>query len=142
MGSKEDIRINKSFIETEVGAGVWYLNKSTKFVWTGKISKEAFFGLQKDLKAKLSEEHFYPRKISAIEALQTDWNRFDNPIDEFIDRYLNKYGRFHYVTKEENKRVSIHQRVENFIRPEVAYQKAGIKLIDWTIAKEEIFDTT
>ena len=139
-GSKKDIENYKSFIETNIGAALWYINKSTKLLWSGKISAKALYELKDNPNSKLSEEHFYPRKISAREVLKTDWSNFDDAKEEFINRFLNKYGRFHYVTKNENKIVAQYQKVGNFRNPEDSYQKAGIKLIDWIYAKEELFD--
>ncbi len=54
---------NKKFIETTIGAAIWYLPKNHKILFTGKISKDAI------LKGERSEDHLYPRKISALELL-------------------------------------------------------------------------
>ena len=136
-GSKKEY---KSFIETEIGAGIWYINKVKKILWSGKISEKALYEIKHNPNVKLCEEHFNPRKVSAVEVLSTEWSSFENPQEEFINRFLSKYGKFHYVTKNENKIVAKFQKIEDFISPEDSYQKAGIKLIDWMLHGNKVME--
>tara|TARA_B100001250_G_C19775680_1_gene779428 strand:+ start:678 stop:1130 length:453 start_codon:yes stop_codon:yes gene_type:complete len=113
---------NKRLIETTIGAAIWYLPKSKKFLFTGKISKEA-----KEKKEK-SEDHLYPRKIAAMEILNLNWSEEVNPLKTILNLFLKKYGRYNYVSKTENKKLIPFQKSGVFISPEIAYKKAGIEL--------------
>ena len=115
---------NKSFIETTVGAAIWYLPKTKDLLFTGKISKEAM------KKGEKSEDHLYPRKITAQEILQFDWEDENNPVETLSNLYIQKYGRYNYVSKMENKRLIKYQKIGVFVDPETAYENAGIELVD------------
>jgi len=115
---------NKSFIETTVGAAIWYLPKKRDLLFTGKISKEAM------KKGEKSEDHLYPRKITAQEILQFDWEDENNPVETLSNLYIEKYGRYNYVSKMENKRLIKYQKIGVFVDPETAYENAGIELVD------------
>lgn len=120
----------KAFIETIIGAAIWYLPHTHKY-WTGKISKAAKEALLLDKKARLTKEHQYPRKLAAKELLQaTDRNV---PI---LELYEDIYAKFNIVTPLENKKISQYQRDGIFIDIESAYQSAGIELLE--ITNEEL----
>ena len=53
----------RRFIETTVGAAIWYLPKNNKVLFTGKISLDAI------KKNERSEDHLFPRKIAATESV-------------------------------------------------------------------------
>jgi hypothetical protein len=57
----------KAFIETMVGAAIWYIPKPRN-AWTGFVSIEAiksFHPSSNIAEPKFSEEHVYPRKVAA-----------------------------------------------------------------------------
>jgi len=112
-----------SFIETTIGAAIWYLPKDHDLLFTGYISVEAV------TKNERSEDHLYPRKIAAKYLLDYDWSNESEPLNHLIDRYLKRFGRYNYVSKTENKKLVKFQRHGVFTTPEDAYEKAGIKLI-------------
>src|SRR5688572_17164277 len=58
----------KTFIETIIGAALWYLPHTHKY-WTGRISKDAKEALTLNRKSNLTKEHQYPRKLAAKELL-------------------------------------------------------------------------
>ncbi|MEI7581803.1 hypothetical protein [Runella sp.] len=49
-----------------------------------------------------------------------------------LDIYENKYAKFNYVTPQENKSLSRHQRDDVFIDIETAYKEANIELVEMT----------
>lgn len=110
----------KSFIETIIGAGIYYL-PITKKTYTGLISENGLLE-QYD---KLVKEHEFPRKISAKLLLESP----PNSLDEFIDLYYTKYGLWNLVTKKENTALKKFQKSNIFETPKLAYEKANIKLI-------------
>ena len=101
----------KSFMQTVVGAAIFYLPKRTRELWDGKISKQALadhhpdFGIKNP---KLSEDHIYPRKDSAKELLENDWS--EKTVDDLINCYCRKLGKFTYVTQRENKELIKYQK--------------------------------
>jgi hypothetical protein len=118
----------KAFIETMVGAAIWYKPKP-KNAWTGFISLEALKAFHPDsgiVSPKLSEEHVYPRKVAArllLENMKLDGNTL-------LELFTTKYGRLHYITPDENKAVIRFQKDAVFVEPESAYKNAGIQLIN------------
>lgn len=127
---KADIRTDqKSFIETIIGAAIWYLPHTYEY-WTGKISKSAKEALTINRKAKLTKEHQHPRKLAAKELLTA----FDRKV-RIIELYEDKYALFNLVTPQENKKISQYQRDGIFVDVEGAYSAAGIELIQ--ISQEE-----
>ena len=116
---------NKRFIETTIGAAIWYLPKNNKILFTGKISKDAI------KKKEKSEDHLYPRKIAAKELLNFDWDKPDDPVNHIASLFMKKYGKFNYVSKTENKKLIKFQKSEIFETSEIAYKKAGVVLIDY-----------
>ena len=124
----------KALIETMIGAAIWYIPKPSD-AWTGKMSTGVLKAFHPDsgiTKPKFSEEHVYPRKVAARMLLE------DNALDgaTMVKVFREKYGRLHYITPEENKSVQPYQRVAVFSTPDVAYIKAGIKLIQ--IAQQDL----
>lgn len=122
----------KAFLETLIGAGIWYLGKG---VWTNKISTNVVKSFHPDsgeIEPKYTEDHEYPRKVAARELLQMDWKNFDNKTDKLIQLFKDKYGRVNYVTKNENSRLTKFQKVDVFISPKLAYQNANVQLINIT----------
>ena len=117
----------KAFIETIIGAAIWYIPKPKNF-WTGKISVEAIKMFQnKDIeKPKLSEEHDIPRKFAAKELLET--NIFLSA--EYVEKqFTEKYCKINYITQEENKKAIKYQRTDVYHNSEEVYKKANINLI-------------
>ena len=109
----------KQFIETTIGAALFYLpaNKSQHF--TGCVSEEYLNG------GKECKEHLYPRKYSARQLLI-------NPpadIDELIDICNHKYLQYNITTPAENRRLLPYQKVDTFVSPEHSYAAAGITLV-------------
>lgn len=120
----------KKLIETILGAAIWYLPHNEKY-WTGKISECAKKALENNKKAKLTKEHQFPRKIAAKELLKEKGKIANNEIS-LQKLYEEKYAKFNFVTPQENKKISKHQRDGVFSDIETAYQKAEIKLIEIT----------
>ena len=120
--SNED---SKRFVETTIGAAIWYLPKNTKLLFTGKISRDAI------IKNERSEDHLFPRKIAAQEILEFDWEAESDPVGKLCNIYLLKYGRFNYVSKVENKKLIKFQKSSVFTDADTAYAKAKIELVDF-----------
>ena len=119
----------RHYIETILGAAIWYLPTS-KELWNGKVSLrvlEDFHPASAISKPRMTEDHEYPRKVSAIELMRRSWSA-EATID-MLELYLTKYGRFSYINPTENKVLVKHQKSHIFDNPEAAYVAAGIKLV-------------
>jgi hypothetical protein len=124
----------KAFIETMIGAAIWYIPKPSN-AWTGRISVAALKAFHPDSgvqKPKFSEEHVYPRKITAQQLLE------DVRLDSInlTALFREKYGRLHYITSDENKAVQPYQRIDTFSNPDDAYANAKIILVE--VAQEDL----
>jgi len=117
----------KSYIETMIGAALWYIPKPLD-AWTNHISLKllkAFHPKSKVENPRISEEHVYPRKLAARMLLTKD----DLSPELLKESFYNKFSRLHYITPEENRTAQQFQRVNIFNNPEEVYVKAGITLI-------------
>lgn len=116
----------QSLIETMVGAAIWYVPRSYD-AWTGKISFRAIksFHPRYSAKPKLSEEHIFPRKLAARQSLR------DTKLTEtkFRKLFRSLYGKLHYVTPVENKRLVAFQKGETFFDIKNIYRSADVELI-------------
>ena len=110
----------QKFIETAIGAALFYLPRRKNLHYSGFISPEALDT------GKECEEHMFPRKIAA-EALLTT---VPDTIEELEHVCNTLYLRFHIVTPEQNTRLRPYQKREVFTTPTAAYEKAGISLIE------------
>ena len=122
----------RAYIETMVGAGLWYLSKG---IWTGNMSISAielYLPQPGEDKAKYTEDHEYPRKVSGMELLKRNWDVDVDVTQSLIHLYNNKYGKVNYVTKNENSRLTKFQRVGVFTTPLQAYENAEINLVEIT----------
>jgi hypothetical protein len=113
----------KDFIETTIGAAIFYLPGAR--CWSGMISES----LANNPSLKKVVEHEYPRKISAKNLLAVNWENVDNPVEELKNLYYTKYGRFNYVTKEENSKLRVFQKGGIFTTPKESYAKCNIQLV-------------
>jgi hypothetical protein len=109
----------RAFMETTVGAAIFYLPSAKAVHFTGMISEEVACG------GKSSQEHLYPRKVSGRALLMDPPATFD----EFVSLCNNKYLRYNLTTKAENKRLVPFQKVDVFVSPEQSYAHAGIVLV-------------
>lgn len=115
-------KAQKIFIETTIGAAIWYLPKNKKILFTGKISLDAL------AKNERSEDHFYPRKIAARELLERAQK---NTVTDVVELFLEKYGRYNYVSKSENKNLIKYQKLNNFVNSEESYKRANVTLVKY-----------
>ena len=122
----------RGYMETLIGAGIWYLPSDKKLLYSGKISERAYNSLINPLeKTKLVEEHGrVPRKVAG------NWlyNKYLNTIRKNPEKlkaiYLDEIGQYNLVLKDENLSIAKFQRSHVFIDEATAYQNAGIKLIE------------
>ncbi len=95
----------RGYLETMIGAALWYL-PVPKECWTRKISVEAIkvhHPASEVQEPKLTADHEYPRKIAAADLLTRYASEHVNLKDELLPLYVNKYGRFNYITPHENR---------------------------------------
>lgn len=120
-------RNQKQFIETIIGAAIWYLPKNSKEFWTGYISINALKNhlSKKEAKPKLTEDHIIPRKVAAERLLKL---KIINT-EIIIKRYKEEYGKFNLITPEENRKLMPFQQRGKYKGWKNAYQKAHIQLI-------------
>ncbi len=118
----------EGFIETMIGAAIFYLSQWNWIFFTGKISEEAR-KLFKDGKPvrELTPEHEFPRKLAGKKLLTTA-TELDN-LRKFESRLL-EYGRWNLVTPSENNKLRKFQTEKQFVSPEDSYSRAGIKLVE------------
>ena len=122
----------RGLLETLVGAGIWYLPNVPE-LYTGKISKAALEKLQSNPKGtKLVEEHAIPRKVAGKFLFTTYLEDLKNDSSVLIRLYLESFGRYNLVLKEENDRLKKFQKSSVFTTEEEAYQQAGIVLMDFS----------
>jgi len=127
----------RAFLQTLIGAGIWYLPSDKRLLFNGKISQAALDQLKTDPKTKLVEEHFIPRKIAG-QALYSNYLEEIKSNDSFLQElYLQKIGKFNYVLKVENSRLAKFQRADKFIDEESAYRNAGIEMVTITLDEVE-----
>jgi hypothetical protein len=118
----------KELLETIIGAAIWYLPECDG-LFSGKMSAKALEECTRDPKqwAKLTKEHFYPRKQAGADLLKDDetrWNR-----EMILDGFRTKWGRYHRVTKAENRALVSSQR-KKLMEAEDCYRGARIDLVD------------
>ena len=134
LNSNED---NKAFMQTVIGAALWYLpNQSDSF--SGYISKELLlqYFINGTKETSKSEEHIFPRKISAKELFEI----LDLSDGYVLSLYKERYCKLSYITPEENKKAIQFQKVGRFSNPKNTYLSAGIKLVhisneEWNMVK-------
>lgn len=121
---KKASKNQRQFLETIIGAAIWYLPKNNREYWTHRISVNA---IKNHLKAKpkLTEDHAYPRKLAAEKLLKI---RTISP-EIIIRLYKTKFGLFNLITSEENRKLMPFQRKENYKNWHSAYKRVGIKLL-------------
>jgi hypothetical protein len=120
-------------LQTLIGAAIWYLPSDNKLLFSGKVSKKLLEALEQNSEVKMTEEHFYPRKVSATKLFEQHLDDLkSNPTETLKNLYLNEFGLFNLVLKSENDRLKKFQKVDVFVRPEEAYAQAGIELTDLT----------
>lgn len=124
-------RLQKDLLETILGAAIWYMPNG-KILFSGKISEKALELIRQDTTVKLVEEHGFPRKVAGnrlfnehLEEVKSDFNNFEK-------LFIDKFGRYNLVLKEENLRLKKFQKVDNFISEKESYQLAEIKLVSPT----------
>jgi hypothetical protein len=128
----------KGYLETIIGAALWYL-PVPKECWTEKISVEAIRAYHPDSgvqEPKLTADHEYPRKIAAADLLTQHVGENAELKGELLPLYVNKYGRFNYITPHENRSLMRHQRRAAFEDPAAAYRNANIRLV--TVSRAEL----
>lgn len=117
----------KRFIETVVGAALWYLPQ-TQDSWTGYVSLGVLKLYHPDsghAKPKHSDEHKHPRKIAA-QTILADRSLSGARLEKL---YITRFSRIHYITPNENKTAQRHQRSDVFTTAKGVYSKAKINLI-------------
>tara|TARA_B110000240_G_C13341819_1_gene385843 strand:+ start:101 stop:613 length:513 start_codon:yes stop_codon:yes gene_type:complete len=107
--SNESKEEGKAFLETIIGAAIFYLPGGKK-LFNNQISKDAWNSGKP--KSKLTKEHFYPRKWSAKQLLTQDVIHFKGDGETLKQLYLNKYGLYNLVTSKEN--TSLRELQKNF----------------------------
>jgi hypothetical protein len=120
-------KTQKDFVETMIGAAIWYLPQAGE-LWTGMISMDALEALRAGTKAtKLTKDHNYPRKCAARELLEMSDEQLTE--ESVLHLYKTRYGRFNFVTNEENRRLVKYQKAKMFSTPENAYSMASVTLV-------------
>jgi hypothetical protein len=121
----------RQLIETMIGAAIWYLPQGGE-LWTTRISVkaiESFHPVSGVASPKLTADHEFPRKVAATELLGLDWDTIVDPSSELLLRYTERYGRFNYITPNENRRLMQYQRTAKFESVTKAYEQAGVVLL-------------
>lgn len=132
---EQSTHIEKSFLATVVGAGIFYLPSGYGF-YSGKISEVAYQKIVNGEICKLSQltkEHKFSRKIAGSKLLSENNNKNKKEVKHYKNKYETTYGRYHFVTSEENTALRAHQTERNFENEELAYENAEIVLTEKTI---------
>ena len=82
----------KELLETIIGAAIWYLPECDG-LFSGKMSAKALEECTRDPKqwAKLTKEHFYPRKQAGADLLKDEETSWDRGL--ILDGFRTKWGR-------------------------------------------------
>ena len=122
----------QGLLETLVGAGIWYL-PNTPELFAGKISLAALEKLKANpFTTKLVEEHAIPRKVAGQMLFTTYLDDLKKDPAVLVELYLERFGKYNLVLKEENDRLKKFQRTGVFTNEEEAYANAGITLTEFT----------
>ena len=116
--------VERKHMETTIGASLWY---GSLKIYSGYCSKQLLLQqkeAKKWLSKRISEEHPFPRKLTATKLLLNH----EKPQSE-LEEIINKGIAINYVTKVENKRLIPFQKEGVFETPEKSYRQAGIELI-------------
>jgi len=127
----------QGLLQTLLGAGVWYLPSSLE-LYSGKISQTALDAITENSNIKLVEEHSFPRKIAGRFFYENSEKLKDNP-DYFSQKYIETFGRFNLVLKSENDKLKRYQRLDSFTSEAESYERAGIKLVDYSVEKYKAY---
>jgi hypothetical protein len=116
----------KDFLETIMGAAVWYLPELPG-LFTGKMSRKARELCEQDSKhwGKLTKEHCYSRKRTGRDLLESKEPWTPATIRE---KYETVWGRYNRVTKKENRDLVPYQKQQ--LCAEDCYKAAGIELVE------------
>jgi hypothetical protein len=88
----------KAFLETIIGAAIFYLPNRVNEHFSGYISLEA---IKSHLNSgKMVKDHMMPRRYSAASVLNPEYS-----LDNLIADFHNQFASFMYVTSQENKRL-------------------------------------
>lgn len=121
----------KGLLETLIGAGIWYLPNS-RVLFSGKISKAALAKIKVDPEAKLVQEHGYPRKVAGNKLFNEHLTGIIKDKDTFYNLFLEKFGKYNLVLKEENLQLKKYQKTGVFVSEAEAYHAAEIELVNLT----------
>ncbi len=118
----------KAYLETIIGAAIWYLPECDG-LFSGKMSAKAREACELDPKQwlKLTKEHFYPRKRAGADLLgdrEILWTK-----EMILEGFRTKWGRYHRVTKAENRALVTSQR-KRLMDADDCYLAARIDLVD------------
>lgn len=129
----------RGLLETLVGAAIWYLPNQVE-LFNEKISKEAMISLETNPhETKLVEEHAIPRKVAGKFLFTKYLEDLRKDPCLMVRLYLESFGRYNLVLKEENDRLKKYQKAHVFVNEEVAYHLAGIELIDFSYSEYQEF---
>ena len=105
-----------SFIETSVGACVFYLPSSVHKHFSGYISIEALKNYLNG--SRMVKDHIYPRKLAARELLTTSMSQ-----EDLILLYNTRLAKFMYLTPSENSLlINYYENHENHDQALEAFQ--------------------
>lgn len=128
----------KHLMETMIGAALWYL-PTVPELWTSRVSVEAVRSYVPDsgeTNPRLTADHEFPRKLAAQELLRMSHDGSGPSAPELQRLYLEKYGRFNYISPHENAILKPFQKAGAFFDAASAYRAAGIVLIE--VSAEEL----
>ncbi len=124
----------KAFLETIVGAAIWYLPHGKSY-WNNKVSKKAIKKLKNNFEQRLTRDHVYPRKESAKRLLSKDLG-LDGSGVVLKKLYKEEFGVYVLVTPEENRKLIKIQKEHKYGNWVDAYREAEIELEDF----EDMFE--
>lgn len=123
--------VQRGLLETLIGAGIWYLPNS-KLLFSGKISRAALEKIKNDSTVKLVQEHGFPRKVAGNKLFNEHLELIKEDSNAFYTLFVEKFGKYNLVLKEENMQLKKFQKTAVFTTEEDAYSAAGIELVSVT----------
>ena len=88
----------RTFLETIIGAAIFYLPNRVNEHFSGYISIEAIKSYLNS--GKMVKDHMMPRRYSAARVLNSEYS-----LENFVTDFHNEFASFMYVTSKENKKL-------------------------------------
>ena len=102
------------------------------FIFSGFESEASIAAANDEITGKRYSpcfDHYYPRLLAGVRIAKCVHQLKYDFTHATLVKMVHEFSHVHKVTSEENTRLRPFQRLDTFVSPEDAYNKAGIKLV-------------